>query len=78
MLTETIKAVHAAGFRFMLVEDSRAWSAIALGPTADPRYTRAIGFGQGAEEAMQNLIIDLKEVTKPEAPKVEDDYSDLV
>lgn len=87
MLEATIRAVHAAGFRLMLCEEGRGWSAIALGdnaaeyPNGGAMYTRAIGFGAEADEAMAALMVNLKKGrAEPTAPpsSVEEDYSDLV
>lgn len=75
---ETIKAVSAAGFRFMLAEDSRCWSAMALGdptdrPSTGALYTRAIGQGKTLPEALKNLVAALAEKTVA----IDGDYSDL-
>jgi hypothetical protein len=61
MLDKTIKKLHRNGFRLLLCEDSRCWSATALGANPErtesgAMYTRAIGFGKTPDAAMKELL----------------------
>lgn len=71
---ETLAFVNKLGYRLWLTQDSRTWSATALGNDTAPNedgvamYSRGNGFGATPDDALRNLVADLK---KKSAAKTE-------